>query len=262
MPVGKNHQHLSLRLQDMRSSPSWANLRPPLRGDSPRQWTPGTVINRSHIWQRKRKKFPLSSRHGVLYTVCQKRKKQWLTESAQLDHLLQPLAPKLCFQWPSPSPPTSPSCGHCVCRPCWVKVQQRKNKNGNAPCMLAQGSVPTVIPKRKTFRNSENCFGKNCLLFLRLVLEFGYWNSRTGFSSEIKFSSSLTVRIRAVARMQQCQHVHRADRGVTVLCHKGSSREGRQSRKLRSRLGKSSSYSGVQDFLISLSLLKSSSCSN
>lgn len=46
--------------------------------------------------------------------------------------------------------------------------------------------------------------GKRRLLFLRLVLEFGNWNSGPGFLSEFKSSSSLTARMRAVARMQQC----------------------------------------------------------
>lgn len=126
MPVGKTHQHRSWRGQDMRSSPSWPNLRPPLRGDSPRQWTPGTVIKGSHIWQGKRKKLPLSLRHRGFFTKG--KNSNWLTESTQLDQLLQPSTPKLCFYWPSPSPPTSLSCGHYVCRPCWVQVQQRKNK--------------------------------------------------------------------------------------------------------------------------------------
>lgn len=90
------------------------------------------------------------------------------------------------------------------------------------------------------------------------MLEFRNWNSGPGFLSEVKSSSSLTARIRAVARMQQCQHVHGVDRRVTVFCCKGSSAVGSQGRKLRSGLGTSSSYSGVQDFLISLSLLKSS----
>lgn len=41
VPVGKYHQHRSLKLQDMRSSPSWLNFRPPWKSRSPKAMTSG-----------------------------------------------------------------------------------------------------------------------------------------------------------------------------------------------------------------------------